>query len=203
MADVGAVILAAGLSSRFSGARDATKAAALFRGKPMVRHVAEAALASRARPVIVVLGHAAQTVKDALEGLDVRFVDNRDYRSGLASSLKGGIAALPDASAGCVVLLADMPRVSARLVDRLILAFAAHPGAAATAPVFAGRRGNPVLISQSLFPSVRKLKGDEGAKRLIGQLARGLLVEIEADDAVHVDFDTAEALADYEEKTNR
>ncbi len=67
----------------------------------------------------------------ALEGLDLRFVHNADYRQGLASSLKTGVAALPADAAGALVLLGDMPAVTTALIDRLIAAFAAQPEALA------------------------------------------------------------------------
>ena len=86
---IAAVVLAAGRSTRM-GAEN--KLLADIGGKPMVRRVVEAALASRARPVLVVTGHQADGVRAALAGLEVAFVDNPDYAVGLSSSLKAGIA---------------------------------------------------------------------------------------------------------------
>ncbi len=116
---------------------------------------AEAALASRARPVVVVTGHAREAVEAALAGLPVLFVDNAEFATGVASSLKAGVAALPGEVAGALVLLGDMPAVEAATLDRLIDAFAARPLALAAAPVHAGRRGNPVLLSRALLPAWR------------------------------------------------
>jgi molybdenum cofactor cytidylyltransferase len=194
----GAVVLAAGRSSRFraEGEREISKLVASLDGKPLARHAAEAALASRARPVVVVTGYAREAVEAALAGLPLAFVHNPDFASGMASSLKAGVAALPADVAGALVLLGDMPRIEAATLDSLIEAFAARPLALAAAPVRAGRRGNPVLLSRALFPALARLTGDEGARRLIGEADPLGIVEVEVEgDGVTLDIDTPGELA--------
>ena len=191
-------MLAAGQSSRFraAGGSAATKLVERLGDKPIVRMAAEAARASRARPVVVVTGHARAAVEAALAGLDVATVFNPHYATGLASSLGVGLSAMPADVWGALVLLGDMPWIEARLIDALIGAFLARDGALAAAPVRAGRRGNPALLGRGLFEAASRLKGDEGARRLIGSLKPGELVEVEAHDAgVAVDIDTPEDLA--------
>lgn len=195
MAEVAAIVLAAGRSTRFSGGADgATKLVAQVEGAPLVRHVGEAAVRSGARPVIVVTGHAEEQVMQALAGLDVQAAHNPDFASGIASSLKAGLAALPPTSAAALVFLGDMPRVRAALARRLIEAFAQDPSLDAVAPVVDGRRGNPVLLSRRLFPRAMQLAGDEGARRLL--MTPDLRVaEMPVDDAgAAIDIDTPEAL---------
>src|SRR5260370_34574939 len=103
MPDIAAILLAAGTSSRFREAGGgATKLVAPLAGKPLVRHAAEAALASRARPLIVVTGHERNAVEAALGGISARFAHNPVYAEGLASSLKAGIAARSPDAAGTV-----------------------------------------------------------------------------------------------------
>lgn len=196
MADFAAIILAAGQAARYraGGGMEASKLIADIGGVPMVRHVALAALASRARPVIVVTGHAQGAVEAALAGLDVGTAHNPLFATGMASSLKAGIAALPAGAAGAVVLLADMPRVEAAVIDQLIEALTANPGACAAVPVFQGRRGNPVALATSLLPAIMTLSGDEGARRLLE--GYGAVVEVAvSDSAVTLDVDTPDALA--------
>jgi molybdenum cofactor cytidylyltransferase len=195
---VGAVVLAAGQSSRFraAGGSGATKLIEKLDGRPIVRMAAGAALASRARPVVAVTGHARDAVEAALAGLDVETVFNSAYATGLASSLRVGLAAMPADAAGVLVLLGDMPRIEARLIDALIDAFLAKERALAAAPTRRGRRGNPVLLGRALFEAAMRLQGDEGARRLIGALGAAELVEVEAPDAgVIVDIDTPADLA--------
>jgi molybdenum cofactor cytidylyltransferase len=190
---VGAIVLAAGRSSRFraQGGVAVTKLVETLGDKPIVRMAAEAALASRARPVIVVTGHARSTVEAALAGLDVEYAHNPEYSSGLASSLRVGLAAMPTDVAGALVLLGDMPWIDARLIDALIDGFQANARALAAAPMHEGRRGNPVLLGRGLFAAATRLKGDEGARRLVAALGAGEVVEVEAPDSgVVVDIDT-------------
>jgi molybdenum cofactor cytidylyltransferase len=188
---VAALVLAAGRSSRFrkAGGAEETKLVAMLGGKPIVLRVVEAALASRARPVIVVVGHARGAVEAALGGLPVTIVFNPDYATGLASSLRTGLTAAPADAGGALVLLGDMPNVEARLVDALIGALEARPNAQAIAPAEGGRRGNPVLLGRRLFEPARRLEGDEGARRLLASLKESDVVEIDPPPGSDVSFD--------------
>ena len=107
---IAAVVLAAGRSTRMGAVN---KLIAEIGGKPLVRIAAEQALASRASPVIVVTGHERERVEAALAGLPVALVHNPDYAEGLGTSLKAGIAAVPEDADGAVVCLGDMPQVDA------------------------------------------------------------------------------------------
>ncbi len=189
---VAAIVLAAGRSSRMGGPN---KLLEEFGGKPLVRRAAEAALASVASSVIVVTGHDEIAVRKALEGLNLRFVQNPDYAEGLSTSLKAGIRALDSSVTAAVVCLGDMPGVSSALIDRLIAAFEPERGALIVAPGRKGLRGNPVLWARRFFPEILKLEGDMGARKLASSYAEGV-VEIEVeDDGAFLDIDTPEALA--------
>ena len=191
MIKVAALVLAAGRSSRFreAGGAEETKLVAMLDGKPIVLRVVEAALASRARPVVVVVGHARGAVEAALDGLPTTIVLNPDYATGLASSLRAGLAATPADVEGALVLLGDMPNVEARLIDSLIGALEAQPNVHAIAPAEGGRRGNPVLLGRTLFDRARRLGGDEGARRLLASLKEGDVVEIAPPPGSDVSFD--------------
>jgi molybdenum cofactor cytidylyltransferase len=157
---------------------------------------AEAALASKAGPIVVVTGHARSAVEAALAGLAVETAHNPDFASGLASSLRAGLSAMPADVAGALVLLGDMPWIEAGFIDAMIDAFLAKERALAAAPTRKGRRGNPVLLGRGLFEAAMRLTGDEGARRLIGSLGAGELVEVEASGAgVIADIDTPADLA--------
>jgi molybdenum cofactor cytidylyltransferase len=198
MTRVGAIVLAAGQSSRFraGGGGGPTKLVAKLDGRPIVRRVVEAALATKARPVAVVTGYARESVESAIADLEVGVAFNPRFASGLASSLSVGLSAMPQDVAGVLVLLGDMPLIEPRLADALIEAFLARQGALAATPLTEGRRGNPVLLGRGLFETAMRLEGDEGARRLIGALNEGELVEVEASDmGVTFDVDTPEDLA--------
>jgi len=193
MGEIAAILLAAGRSSRFraAGGAEASKLIAEFRGRPIVRWVAEAALGSRARPVIVVAGHARGPVETALAGLPLTFVFNPDFATGIASSLKAGLFAAPNDAAGAIILLGDMPEIRSDTIDAILAAFEKNPAALAAAPTHGGRRGNPVLLGRALFARVKSLEGDEGARRLISAADPSRVVEIAfADASVTTDVDT-------------
>jgi molybdenum cofactor cytidylyltransferase len=192
---VAAIILAAGEAKRFRRSATETKLVAELEGKAIVRHVAEAALASRAHPVLLVTGHAHAQVLGALDGLLLERIHNRNPGAGLSASLKLAIAALPDTVRGAVILLGDMPRIGASLIDRLIDAFDAAPAEPlAVVPVQAGRRGNPALIGRGLFAAVGMLEGDKGARDLIAAARKNILELTDADPATEIDIDTREDL---------
>ena len=179
---------------------EANKLLADVGGRPMVRGVVEAARASKARPILVVTGHQAASVSTALAGLDVTFVDNPDYAVGLSSSLKAGIRAVPGDCDGTLVLLGDMPRITAAHLDHLIAAFRAEPGSVISVPTHDGRRGNPVLWPRAHFAEMLQLEGDAGAKRLLAAHA-GDVREVDlGTDAILADVDTPQALAELRER---
>jgi molybdenum cofactor cytidylyltransferase len=189
--NVAAIVLAAGRSTRMGGPN---KLLADLSGKKLVRIATEQALASKASEVIVVTGHQADLVEQALEGLKVKFVRNPDFAGGLASSVKSGIGAVSDKSDGAVICLGDMPLIDAELIDRLIEAFAPDRGNLIVVPVAEGRRGNPVLWSRRFFDELMTLDGDIGARHLISKHGETVAeVPVEGESAF-LDIDTPQAL---------
>ncbi|HEY9546333.1 MAG TPA: nucleotidyltransferase family protein, partial [Solimonas sp.] len=168
-ARIGAIVLAAGRSRRFGSAN---KLLVPLRGEPLLWHTLDAVCASRARPIIVVLGHQHQRLRETLRRYrrarrapPIRCVFNRWHRSGMASSLQLGLAALPADRDGALICLGDMPMLRASTLEQLRLAY--RRGDDAVLPMIAGRRGNPALLGRPLFAAVRQaLRGDEGARRL-------------------------------------
>jgi molybdenum cofactor cytidylyltransferase len=188
---IAAVVLAAGRSTRMGGPN---KLLEEIGGKPLVRIAVEEALASHAKPVIVVTGHERQHVEAALAGLDVRLVHNPDFAEGLGTSLKTGVAAVPSEADGVVVCLGDMPQVTAGLIDRLIAGYDAEKGALVVAPTRDGQRGNPVLWSRRFFPDLMAVTGDVGARHVLANYGEAV-VEVPVKEAgAFVDVDTPEAL---------
>lgn len=190
---IACVILAAGRSSRM-GPRN--KLLEDLGGKPVLRRTVENALASHARPVVVVTGHQAAEVEAALTGLDVTVVHNPDYMTGMAGSLKSGIGALSPNLDGTIVALGDMPEIQAADFDRLISAFEPKEQRSIIVPVYDGRRGNPVLWSSELFPAMAKLAGDAGARSIVASNPDSVVELDLGTPAVLADLDTPEALAD-------
>jgi len=193
---IAALLLAAGQSSRMGS----NKLLAEIDGRPMVTRVAQRLLSSHARPIVAVLGNQADRVDAALGKLPVERVRNPAFAEGLSSSLKAGLAALPEDVDGVIVCLGDMPLVAGRDLDRLIAAFNPLEGRAIIVPTRRGKRGNPVLWAKRFIPEMAELAGDVGAKHLIGEHAE-LVSEVEMDsDGVLVDIDTPDALAALRDK---
>jgi molybdenum cofactor cytidylyltransferase len=188
---VAALILAAGRSTRMGATN---KLLAEVDGIPMVLRAVNAALASRATSVTVVLGHQAERLVPLLEGRPLRIVHNPDPDQGLSSSLRAGLSALPDEADAVLVQLADMPRIRATHLDRLIEAF--DPAAPRiVVPEYLGQRGNPVLWPRAFIEQMSAIHGDRGARELLERHAGDLRRVVFDDDAVRFDVDTPEALA--------
>jgi molybdenum cofactor cytidylyltransferase len=188
---IAAIVLAAGRSTRMGGPN---KLLAEINGRQLVRIAAEEALASQARPVIVVTGHQHERVEAALKGIDVRLAHNGDFADGLSTSLKAGIAAVPADVDGAIVCLGDMPQVNAQLIDRLLAAFDPEKGALVVVPTIEGKRGNPVVWSRRFFPELAALDGDVGARHLIASYPEAVTELPVAGKAALVDVDTPDAL---------
>jgi molybdenum cofactor cytidylyltransferase len=188
---VAALVLAAGQSRRMGRYN---KLLAIIDGRQMVTHVVDAALASKADPVIVVTGHDQDKVERAIGKRKVLWAHNPDYAEGLSTSLKIGLDALPEEAEGVVVLLGDMPLVGREQINRLINAFNPTEGRAIVVPTVRGKRGNPVLFATRFVPEIKGIGGDVGARHLLGEHADEIF-EIEMDDAATLlDVDTPEAL---------
>ncbi len=185
-----AIVLAAGRASRMGE----NKLVAELGGKAIVRRAAEAAVASKASPVIVVTGHERERVEAALSGLGVVIVHNPRYADGMSTSLKAGLAALPPNVEAVAILLGDMPEVEGTLVDKLAAAIDPAGKKLIAIPVREGRQGNPVVWARALFPELAKIEGDHGAKSLIAA-RRAVVAEVPADAGAFSDVDTPEALA--------
>ena len=162
---VGLILLAAGGSRRLGAPKQLLADAD---GQSLMRWAAQTALSSACRPVAAVLGASSDTVAAELSGLPLTLVVNSAWQTGLASSLKAGLAALLEIQAldAVVVMLCDQPLVSSALLDSLI---AAHlkTNHQVVACEYGGGLGVPALFGQALFPALMGLVGDEGARRVI------------------------------------
>lgn len=189
---VTALVLAAGQSRRMG---PVNKLLATVDGVPMVRATVERIAAAGVDRVVVITGHEAERVSAALQGLDVDLVHNPDYTEGLSTSLARGISALDASVDAALVCLADMPRVRPRHVQRLLAAFDPLEGRGICVPTYRGKRGNPVLWDRRYFQEMAAVRGDVGARHLIGE-HQDAVCEVEMDDGgVLLDVDSPESLA--------
>lgn len=196
MSEVAAIVLAAGSGTRFG---PVPKLLALLEGKSLIRHAAEAAIRSSAKPVIAVTGHAADDVEAALDTLPIQVVRNGRFAEGLSTSLQAGLSALPPGARAAIVLLGDMPLVTAELIDELVSAWQATGRPPALVPVFGGQRGNPVVLSRALDDVIGTLSGDTGAGRILRNHPGVVEWPVES-QAILQDIDTPDGLGHLEDQ---
>lgn len=136
-------------------------------GMPLVRRVARVLLRAGLRPVVVVVGAGADAIREALDGLPVRLVENPRHPQGMGTSVSAGVAALGAQVATVAVTVADLPLLRARDVRALAEALAASERGIAV-PVYGGRRGHPVFFALGPYRRLLEgLGGDEGAREIL------------------------------------
>ena len=181
---VAGIILAAGGSARLGKPKQLVK----WRGRPLIRYSARAALEAGLSPVVVVLGSAAEGVRAALQGEEVSLVANPHWATGQSSSVRAGLRALPQGVEAAMFLLADMPLVNVDLVTALIAEYRRTMGPI-VAPRVGDEWGSPVLFDRAAFPALRELEGDRGGKSLFGRFR---VVAVPCDKELLLDIDTEE-----------
>lgn len=190
---IAAVVLAAGSASRMA-ASGKHKLLATFEGVPLVRRSVETVKQSHADELVMVTGYRSADVEQAVAGLDCPIFHNPDFASGMASSLKAGLAAVRDGADGLLVMLADMPGILPEHIDAMIHAFRAEEGRAIVRAVSGGKRGNPVILPAPTFDAISKLTGDIGARPVIERSGLAV-IDIDIGEAAHIDTDTPEEIA--------
>lgn len=187
---IGAVVLAAGLSSRMNGTN---KLLEEINGIPVIVYTLQNILQSKARPVILVVGNSADSIRNALSKTnltDIDIVSCPTYEMGLSHSLRTGITALPPHIEGAVICLADMPFIRPGDIDRLISGFNPAENHFIVIPTHKGRRGNPVLCGKEVFPHIMNLEGDKGASQIWPYHEKSILeVEI-THGGIFIDIDS-------------
>ena len=162
---IAGVVLAAGGASRFGS----PKQLAELDGRPLLQHAMDAVLAvAEIDPVVVVLGASAERVREAVSLGSARVVVCEDWAEGMAASLRCGVRAAGDAD-WVVITLGDQPRVTAQVIAAVAREAAAAPaGVDAVRPMYDGLPGHPVALSRAMLPGVAELRGDVGARDLLG-----------------------------------
>ena len=137
-----AMVLAAGLSRRMG----TQKLLLPFGGKTVITHIVDQIAESTVDETYVVVGHEGKRASRELSGRDVSIVSNPDYESGMLSSVRCGLAALPQECGVVLVALGDQPSVTSRLIDEMVRSFA-QTEEKILVPIYNGRRGHPVIFS--------------------------------------------------------
>ncbi|MEO8563486.1 MAG: nucleotidyltransferase family protein [bacterium] len=184
---IAGLLLASGASHRFGS----NKLAEPLGDRAVVRWSADA-LVHEVDELFVVVPDAAREIRDALAGLAARFVVNEREPTGLASSIRAGVAALPPSAEAVVLTLGDQPLLD-RAVTARVIARWCEGGVSAVAACYEDGRGHPVLFGATLFPALDALEGDRGARALLDGLGEDLAL-VDVMGAQPIDVDTREAL---------
>ena len=185
---IAGIVLAAGFARRMGR----QKLLLQLQGKPVVRWAVERLL-PHVEDVVVVTGQDDAPVREALAGLAVRYAVNPNPQAGQGSSIAVGVGALKPWTRAALIALGDQPRIPEAVVSRLLEAFA-RSGKAIVVPVYRGTQGTPVLFASEVFPELRTLTGDAGARAVVQ--ARPERVEsVPIDAPMPPDVDTPEDYA--------
>lgn len=194
--NTGVIILAAGASSRLGS----PKQLLVYSGSTLLQHSIEAAQASNAVSVVVVLGANADLINDELKNSTVNIVVNPEWKEGMASTIRCGLQTLvklnPQIEAA-ILMVADQPFVTAELLNNLIDSHIKN-GNRIVASKYGGTFGTPVLFNKSFFSELLELTGDMGAKSLVRKyMNEAAFVSFPKGE---IDIDTAE---DYQKISNK
>ncbi|MEM7348404.1 MAG: selenium cofactor biosynthesis protein YqeC [Chloroflexota bacterium] len=184
------VILAAGGSSRFGS----PKQLADWQGQTFVERAVDTALASQADLRIIVLGAEVKQSQQRINAQPIQIVINEAWAEGQSTSMKAGLAAVPDSISAVIFSLVDLPRITPDIIDQLI---SRHRQTLAPLvwPEFEGKRGNPVLFDKQLFDQLAKIEGDQGGRPII-KAYQAVAERVKVDDnKILQDFDDPETLA--------
>lgn len=190
---VACIILAAGLSSRFGSEKLVASFGPI--GKSLIQNAVDVANGSKSNYVLLVLGHKSDEVMEKLKLGRAQMVLNKDFRRGLSTSIRTGISNVPGDCEGAILMVADQPFLSTRLLDRLIDAFRRKKAKAKIICLsFKGEPRNPALFSKEYFPKLNSISKDHGAKQVIAKhMQDATLINVD-DERVFLDIDTRAAL---------
>lgn len=184
---VSAILLAAGESRRMGSFKQLLP----LGGKTFVECCVDNLLASKAGEVVVVTGHREADVRAALAGRSVRFAHNTDYRAGMSSSIKHGIAALRDDARACLIALVDQPEISINVFNLVIDAYLAD-APLIVVPTYEGRRGHPIVLDLKLRNEILQMDPNSGLRQVVSSHREQTRFLDVSTQTVLLDFDTPE-----------
>ncbi len=191
---IGGIILAAGGSSRLGEPKQFIQ----LQGKSLLRRASESMVAAPVDLVVAVLGAQSEDAEAELAELTVFHCINRDWESGMSSSIKIGLSELllrePQIDAA-IITLCDQPFVNTHTIGLLVARFK-QTRKDIVAAKYAGVLGVPALFSREMFDALSKLEGDKGARDLIRD-PNASIETIDIEGAA-IDIDTRDDVKDLE-----
>ena len=165
--------------------------------KPLLEWVLDSALASRLDKIVLVLGHAHSKIQQALDAkinhARIQTVINERYAAGQSGSLHAGLSRVHQDFDSVMFILGDQPRLRSNTIDLLLEKYWSSAKRICV-PVYRGKRGNPVIFSQTLYGKLKAIEGDIGAREVIRTNQEHVLY-VELDDPLcFTDIDSPQDL---------
>jgi len=182
---ISAILLAAGQSKRMDGENKLTKK---IQGAPLIKHSVKNILASSIDELIIVLGYQKEIIEKLIDkNKKIKFVFNKDFENGMASSIKTGLNNLSEKTEAFFICLGDMPMVNHDIYNQLIKS---KEKKEIIIPTYKGQQGNPVLFNKSMKEKIMGITGDVGAKKIL-ELNKDKILNLEINDqSITKGFDT-------------
>lgn len=189
---ISAIVLAAGLSSR---TKKYNKLLLRYKKKKLIEHTLQNILESNIEYVIVVMGNNQNKIKKIIPYQhNIKTIYNRNYKSGMASSIKAGLKYLPKESSHFFIVLADMPEVKKKHYNKMILATKKNKKVPVV-PYVNSQQANPVLFSKNFIQKLKSLRGDKGGKKILQNETK--IKIIFKDKALMKDLDSLDDFKQY------
>jgi len=173
---ISAILLAACQSKRMNGENKLTKE---IQGIPLIKLSVKNILASSINELTIVLGHQKEIIEKLIDKNEkIKFVFNKNFESGMASSIKTGLNNLSEKTEAFFICLGDMPMLSPDIYNKLIKS---KDNKEIIVPTYKGQQGNPVLFDKSMKEKIRNISGDSGAKKIL-ELNKDKILNLEIND---------------------
>ena len=184
---ISAIVLAAGQSKRMGGDNKLIKK---YNKKYLINHIIGTLIKSKVNKIIVVLGFQKIKVrKITVKNKKINFIFNKNYKSGMASSIKAGLKRISERSIGFLIVQADMPLISKKIINSLCYAIE-NNNKEIVVPIYKINMGNPIGFKSSMIKILNKTKGDSGAKKMIKRNKKKLsLIKVNS-KSIFKDFNT-------------
>ena len=168
---ISAILLAAGQSQRMGGDNKLIKK---YNKKYLINHIIGTLIKSKVNKIIVVLGFQSSKVRRIIvKNKKINFVFNKNYKSGMASSIKTGLKRVSKKNIGFLIVQADMPLISKKIINSLCHGIR-KKNKEIIAPIHKRNIGNPIGFKSSMIKILNKTKGDSGAKKIIKRNKKNL-----------------------------